>query len=87
MRILITGSSGTIGTRLFEQLLERRSIIMLTVIKPLYDSLRGFIKKPDIAWLMHPVLSFTTVAIYGFTVISWYIRKLKPVARKEREVG
>jgi len=57
-------------------------LIMLTVIKPLYDSLRGFIKKRDVAWFLHPVLCFATVFSYGFTVITWYTKKLVPAIRK-----
>ena len=58
-------------------------LIMLTVIKPLYDSLRGFIKKPDIAWFLHPALSLATVFSYGFTVIGWYSKKMLAVTGKE----
>jgi len=58
-------------------------LIMLTVIKPLYDSIRGFIKKPDIAWFLHPVLSLATVFSYGFTIIGWYAKRMLTVTGKE----
>jgi len=58
-------------------------LLMLTVIKPLYDSLRGFIKKPDIAWFLHPILSLATVFSYSFTVIGWYAKKMLAVTGKE----
>ena len=57
-------------------------LIMLTLIKPLYDSLRGFIRKPDIAWFLHPVLSFVTVFTYGFTIVGWYVKRMWAVTGK-----
>ncbi len=61
-------------------------LVMLTVVRPLYDSLRGFIKKPDIAWFLHPVLSLATVFSYGFTVIIWYTKKIIAVIAKATRV-
>jgi len=55
---------------------------MLTLIKPLYDSFRGFIRKPDIAWFLHPVLCLAIVFSYGFTIVGWYIKNMVPATRK-----
>lgn len=43
-------------------------IISLTIIKPLYDATRGFIKIKDIAWYMHPIMSFCMVFVYGIPI-------------------
>ena len=40
-----------------------------TFIKPLYDSLRGFVKIRDIAWFLHPVMCFAMLLIYGSATI------------------
>lgn len=43
--------------------------ISLTVIKPLIDSIRGFLKIKDIAWFVHPIMCFCMVFIYGTPAI------------------
>ncbi|MCK5548170.1 MAG: hypothetical protein KAI64_04100, partial [Thermoplasmata archaeon] len=40
-------------------------IATLTVLKPLADSLRGFAKKKDYAWFLHPVVCFMMLCTYG----------------------
>lgn len=49
-------------------------IISLTLIKPFYDSLRGFLKIRDSAWFLHPFMCFGTVIIYGYSVIMLKLR-------------
>ncbi|MBI2847819.1 MAG: glycosyltransferase [Chloroflexi bacterium] len=51
-------------------------LAMATVVVPLYDSLRSFSRKPDPAWLLHPVLCTATTFMYGYMMISWHISKL-----------
>ncbi len=41
----------------------------VTFIKPLYDSLRGYMKVRDVAWFLHPVMCFAMLFIYGFATI------------------
>lgn len=36
----------------------------LTIILPLIDSIRGFIKKPDTAWFFHPLACLLTAFVY-----------------------
>jgi glycosyltransferase involved in cell wall biosynthesis len=50
-------------------LLIRFIIYAITIIKPLFDSMRGFKKIRDFAWFLHPFLCFTLVVIYGYTTI------------------
>jgi glycosyltransferase involved in cell wall biosynthesis len=37
---------------------------MVTVVRPLFDAIKGFIRKPDPAWFLHPYLCFMVPAIY-----------------------
>lgn len=41
----------------------------LTIIKPLFDATKGFIKKPDMAWFLHPMVCFIFLYAYGNSVI------------------
>jgi glycosyltransferase involved in cell wall biosynthesis len=42
----------------------------LTFIQPLWISSKGYRKKPDIAWLVHPIFCFMIVVIYGYCVLA-----------------
>lgn len=46
-----------------------------TFFKPTFDALRGFIKIHDIAWFLHPFLSFALLMIYGETIIKSEVKK------------
>lgn len=48
--------------------------ISITIVKPLYDSVRGYIKKHDIAWFLHPVMCLGTTCFYGYTFLSSALR-------------
>lgn len=50
-------------------------IYTFTIIKPLYDSLRGFIRKQDLAWFMHPVMCLVMLYTYSFVAIKHLIKK------------
>jgi len=50
-------------------------IYSLTIIKPLYDSLRGFIKKHDIAWFVHPVMCVAMLYTYSHVTIKHFAKK------------
>lgn len=41
----------------------------VTLVKPLYDATRGFIKIPDVAWFLQPVMCLATTFLYGFAII------------------
>lgn len=51
-------------------------IYAVTIIKPLFDSLRGFVKKPDVAWFLHPVMCLVIVIMYGYTFTKGALRKI-----------
>ena len=40
-------------------------IISLTFVKPLYDSLKGFMKIRDFAWFLHPIMCLSVLLVYG----------------------
>ncbi len=46
-----------------------------TFIRPLIDSIRGWLKIRDVAWFVHPFVCFAIVNIYGYTLIKNFIRK------------
>lgn len=51
-------------------------IYSITFIKPTFDSLRGYMKVPDVAWFLHPFLCFTLLTIYTQVVIKNTLQKL-----------
>ena len=50
-------------------------IFSLTIVQPLLVSLKGFLKKRDLAWFLHPVFCFTITIIYTKTIILHLINK------------
>ncbi len=40
----------------------------LTIVEPTFQSLRGFLVKPDVAWFYHPLICFLTTLNYAYTV-------------------
>ncbi len=47
------------------------TLTMVTFIIPLKDSLKGFLKKPDIAWFLHPVFCFVVTIMYAYLTIKY----------------
>lgn len=41
-----------------------------TFVKPIYDSLRGYIKIRDHAWFLHPLMCIAILFVYGFAIIT-----------------
>ena len=52
------------------------TIISLTVVVPLYDALRGFIKVHDWVWFLHPFMCLAYLFLYGTSVIQGAIRRV-----------
>lgn len=44
--------------------------LMLTLLYPLGQGLKGFLKKRDWAWFLHPLFSFTIPLMYAFIVLT-----------------
>ena len=47
-------------------------LYLLLVLPVLYDTIKGFIKKPTLVWLFHPIATYSIFLLY----IYYYIRKL-----------
>lgn len=50
--------------------------ISLTFIKPLFDSIKGFIKVKDVAWFVHPFMCFAMTVVYAQTFFYGMYQKL-----------
>ena len=57
------------------------SLYSILIIPSLFDSLRGFFKKPDPVWFLHPFLCLITLLIYTFTTLQFKLGFLKPIDR------
>lgn len=55
----------------------------LLVIPSLIDSIRGFFKKPDPVWFLHPFFCLLTLFIYFIITIQFKIGLLKPINRNQ----
>ena len=44
-------------------------IVSLTVVEPLYRSIRGYLKIRDVAWFLHPFMCFITTILYSYSVL------------------
>lgn len=44
-------------------------IYTVTIVKPLFDATRGFLKRPDFAWFLHPLVCWSFLGAYGFALI------------------
>lgn len=53
------------------------TILMITIIRPLYDAIKGCVKKPDVAWFLHPLLCVLVPFMYSFITIKCWLRNLK----------
>lgn len=51
-------------------------VLMMTFVVPLSQSIRGFIKKPDIAWFLHPIFCFTVPILYTIILLNSKLRKV-----------
>jgi glycosyltransferase involved in cell wall biosynthesis len=59
-------------------------ILYVSLIIPmLYDTVRGFVKKPDSAWLFHPLACVLTLYAYGINTIKYRLGLLKPLNRQQ----
>ncbi|MDW7731316.1 MAG: glycosyltransferase [Methanolobus sp.] len=56
-------------------------IIMFTFVIPFLDSAKGFLKKPDIAWFLHPILCMWISAMYAYVTLTNKLLKAKQNAK------
>lgn len=50
-------------------------LLSLTFVHPFYVALKGYLKKRDFAWFMHPIFSFLIMATYGIAVMRRFFEK------------
>lgn len=51
--------------------------LAVTTVKPLFDSIRGWLKIHDRAWFVHPLMCWAVVWIYGTALIRGYLSSVK----------
>lgn len=49
-------------------------LLMFSIVYPFSQSIRGYMKKRDIAWFLHPLFSFTVPIMYAFVMVVWHIK-------------
>ena len=59
------------------------TLYSLLIIPTVFDSIRGFLKKPDFAWFFHPVACFLTWWIYFIVALKYKLNLLKPLKRNQ----
>ena len=50
-------------------------IFSVTLIKPVYDSAKGYLKIRDVAWFLHPIMCLGVCCIYGYAAVASLINK------------
>lgn len=40
-----------------------------TIVIPLFDALKGWLKNKDVAWFLHPVVSFMVAVFYTINTL------------------
>lgn len=58
-------------------------VYSLTLVLPLYDSLKGYLKIRDVAWFMHPLMCLGTTFIYGYMTIQFGLKKTLSFLRRQ----
>lgn len=60
------------------------SLSVISVLPLLYQSVVGFLRKPDTAWLFHPLACILTFWIYASEYLRYYIFKKPKMMQRER---
>lgn len=59
------------------------TLYSLLIIPSLFDSIRGYIKKPDFVWFFHPLACFLTWWIYFIITLKYKLNLLKATNRHQ----
>ena len=59
------------------------SLYVITIIPVLFDTIRGYIKKPDPAWFFHPLACLITLYTYSIQTLRHLFGILKPINRQQ----
>jgi glycosyltransferase involved in cell wall biosynthesis len=57
------------------------TLYVITILPMVFDTIRGLLKKPDPAWLFHPLACLITLYVYSIQTIKYQLGLLKPVNR------
>jgi glycosyltransferase involved in cell wall biosynthesis len=57
------------------------TLYVILILPMFWDTVRGFIKKPDLAWFFHPLACLITLYHYGISTIKNYLGILTPINR------
>lgn len=50
------------------------SFYSLTLVGPFIDAFRGFLKIPDLAWFLHPIVCFLIFWVYFLAILKWQFK-------------
>jgi glycosyltransferase involved in cell wall biosynthesis len=59
------------------------SLYVVTILPVLFDTFKGCLKKPDSAWLFHPLACIITLYAYGTQTILYYMGLNQPQTRTQ----
>lgn len=57
-------------------------LYVIAILPMIFDTVKGYLKKPDIAWLFHPLACIITLYIYSLQTIRHSLGILKPINRQ-----
>jgi len=59
------------------------TLYSLLLIPSILDSIKGYFRKPDLAWFFHPLACFLTWWIYFIVTLKYKLHLLKPLIRNQ----
>ncbi len=51
-------------------------LLSITIVVPVLESIRGYIRIRDMAWFLHPIMCILLIYGYSMSEIKWYFRKI-----------
>lgn len=49
-------------------------VFSLTIIQPLYIAIKGYVRKRDVAWFVHPIFCFSITITYAWAVLKKFVK-------------
>ena len=59
------------------------TLYVILIFPMLFDTLKGYLKKPDLAWFFHPLACWITLYTYSLGTIKSILGILKPINRQQ----
>lgn len=60
-------------------------LAMSTIIIPLYQSIRGYLKIHDFTWFLHPYICLYVVIMYSYLIITWKLKSLFGLNKERKD--